>query len=189
MVSSEEEIYRSSCEELQKTMENQRKAYARINQLAVDLAKIDLLTVSAVLAGVSFSGLSLSMPLVAGLLTFAYAMWCCVHVYEPRLFPSGIGTGVVEEIDETVQNGKTVEEHYRQLMFTYGEAISHLDTVYSSVIHTFRNALWASVTAIVLFIFVAVRRLLPSYPFAFDVAVLVTVSVVVLKTKNKYERG
>lgn len=187
-MSSAEEIYRSSYEELQKTMENQRKAYARINQLAVDLAKIDLLTVSAILAGVSFSGLSLSLPFVAGLLTFAYAMWCCVHVYEPRLFPAGIGTGVVEEIDETVQNGKTVEEHYRQLMFTYSEAISHLDTVYSSVICTFRNALWASVTAIVLFMFVAVRRLLPSYPFALDLAALVTVSAVVLRTKNKYER-
>lgn len=169
-------------------MENQRKAYERVNQLAVDLAKIDLLTVSAVLAGASFSGLTLSLPLVAGLLTFVYALWCCVRIYEPQSFACGIGGGAVEEIDEAVREGTEVEEHYRQLMFSYYEAVSRLDAAHSSVKATFRNALWASVTAIVFFSFVVVRRLLPPYPLPFDVFVLVAVSVIVLRGKNKYER-
>lgn len=188
-MSSAAEIYRSSYEELRKTMESQREAYERVNQLAVDLAKIDLLTVSAVLAGISLSGLSLSLPLVAGLVAFTYAMWCCVHVYEPRSFPRGIGCDAVEEIDAAVRDGQNAEEHYRRLLFSYRDAVSHLSNAYSSVRTTFRNALWASVTAIVLFIFVAIRRLLPSYPYTFDVIVLTVISVVVLRGKNKYEWG
>lgn len=185
-MSSEEEIYRSSSEELRKTMESQQRAYERVNQLAVDLAKIDLLTVSAVLAGVSFSRLPLSLPLVAGLATFAYALWCCTRVYEPRSFTRGLSADIVEEIDKGVREGKRVENHYRQLMFSYGEAISRVDTAHSSVKAVFRNALWASVTAIVLFSFVALRQLLPPYPLSLDVVVLVLVSVTVLWGKDKY---
>lgn len=187
-MSSEEEIYRSSYEELRKTMESQRKAYERINQLAVDLAKIDLLTVSVVLAGVSFSGLSLSLPLVGGLVTFVYALWCCVRVYEPRSFTRGIGSDAVEQIDESVRDGKEVEEHYRQLMFSYREAIARVDTAHSSVRTVFRNALWASVIAIVLFSFVTLRRLLPSYPTTVDAVVLVVVVVLGFWAKDKYEQ-
>lgn len=187
-MSSEEEIYRSVAEELQRTLENQQRAYARINQLAVDLAKIDLLTVSAVLAGVSLSALSLSLPLVAGLGTFVYALWCCARVFEPRSFTAGIGVNAVPEIDESVQGGTEVEEHYRQLMFSYYEAIPHLNVAHSSVKATFRNALWASVTAIVFFSFVVVRRLTPSYPPLIDVVVVIAVSVIVLWQKDKYER-
>lgn len=187
-MSSEEDIYRSSYEELRKTMESQRKAYERINRLAVDLAKIDLLTVSAVLAGVSFSGLSLSLPLVAGLLTFVYAMWCCVRVYEPRSFTRGIGADAVERIDKSVRDGKEVEEHYRQLMFSYREAISRVDAAHSSVKTVFRNALWASATSIVLFSFVTIRRLLPSYPISVDAVALVAVVILVRWAKDKYEQ-
>lgn len=187
-MSSEEAIYRSSYEELRQTMENQREAYERINQLAVDLAKIDLLTVSAVLAGVSLSGLSLSLPLIAGLLTFVYALWCCIRVYEPRSFPRGIGADAVTEIDEFAKDGRRTEEHYRQLMFAYGEAISHVSASYSSVRTKFRRALWASIAAIILFNLVAVRRLLPTYPASFDVLLVSTVSVVVLWAKGKYEK-
>jgi fatty acid desaturase len=187
-MSSEEEIYQSSSEVLQKTMKNQQRAYERVNQLADDLAKIDLLTVSVVLAGVSFSALSLSLPLVAGLMTFVYALWCCTRVYEPRSFTHGIGTDAVEEIGESVQEGRDVEEHYRELMFSYGNAISHLSVAYSSVRTRFRHALWASVTAIAFFSFVAIRRLLPSYPWWLDGIVLVVVSAVVLWGKDKYEQ-
>lgn len=186
-MSSEEEIYRSVAEELQRTMENQQRAYARINQLAVDLAKIDLLTVSAVLAGVSLSALSLSLPLVAGLGAFVYALWGCARVFEPRSFTGGIGTSAVPEIDESVRDGTAVEDHYRQLMFSYYEAIPHLDRAHSSVKTTFRNALWASVTAIVFFSFVVVRRLAPTYPPPVDVLVLIIVPVTVLWGKDKYE--
>lgn len=187
-MSSEEEIYRSSYEELRRTMESQRRAYARMNQLAVDLAKIDLLTVSATIAGISVSGLTFSLPLLAGLMALAYALWCCVRVYEPKLFPYGIGVDAVEEIDETVRNGKSVEEHYRRLMFSYGEAISHLTTAHSSMIDVLRNALWASVTAIILFGFVVIRRLFPSYPPSLDVVVLITVSVVTFWGKNRHRQ-
>ncbi|WP_135824367.1 hypothetical protein [Halorussus ruber] len=169
-------------------MENQREAYARINQLAVDLAKIDLLTVSAVLAGISLSKLSLSLPLVAGLVTFGYALWCCVRVYEPRSFTHGIGAEAVEEIDESARSGRNAEEHYRHLMFSYRRAILRLSTAYGAVRKTFRNALWASITALVFFGYVAVRQLLPSYPFQFDVVLLVVVSVVALWRRDKYER-
>ncbi|PSQ48005.1 hypothetical protein BRD15_06175 [Halobacteriales archaeon SW_6_65_15] len=187
-MSSEAETYKSSYEELQRTIENQQRAYARINQLAVDLAKIDLLVVSVALAEMSLSALSLSLPLVAGLVTFVYTLWCCTRVYEPRSFTRGIGSDAVEEIDESVREGREVEEHYRELMFSYGNAISHLAVAYSSVRTRFRNALWASVTAIVFFSFVAIRRLLPAYPIWLDGVVLVTVSVVVLWRKDKYEQ-
>jgi len=187
-MSSEEEIYQSVAEELRQTLENQQRAYARINQLAVDLAKIDLLTVSAVLAGVSLSALSLSLPLVAGLGTFVYALWCCTRIYEPRSFAHGIGADGVEEIDKAVRDGREVEDHYRQLMFSYSEAIAHLSTTHSSMKDTFRSALWASVTAISFFSFVLVRRLLPSYPLAVDVVVLVGVVLTVYWEKDKYER-
>lgn len=187
-MSSEEDISRSSYEELRETMENQQKAYIRINQLAVDLAKIDLLTVSAVLAGVSLSGLSPSLLLLAGLLTFVYALWCCTRVYEPRSFTHGIGSSAVEDIDESVLEGKEVEEHYRQLRFSYRNAIRQLAVAYSSVRAMFRRALWASLTAIIFFSLVVTRRLLPPYPAKFDVAVVAVVVVVVLWGKDKYEK-
>lgn len=186
-MSSEEEIYRSSYEELRQTMESQREAYERINQLAVDLAKIDLLTVSAVLAGVSVSRLSISLPLVTGLVTFVYAFWCCVRIYQPRSFPRGIGADAVSDIDEFARAGRRAEEHYRQLMFAYGEAISYVSASHSSVKTKFRHALWASIVAIVLFTVVAIRGLVPSYPLLFDVVLVSTISVVVLRAKGKYE--
>lgn len=187
-MSSEEEIYRSSYEELRKTMDNLRKAYARMNQLAVDLAKIDLLTVSAVLAGVSLSGLTLSLPLVAGLVSFGYAMWCCVRIYEPRSFARGIGADAAVQIDEAVRKGRDVEEHYRELMFSYRKAILHLTATHSSMRAVFRNGLWASLTAIVFFIFVVIRTLLPSYPPTLDAIVLVVVPAVTHWGKDKYEQ-
>lgn len=185
-MSSEEEIYRSSSEELRQTMENQREAYERINQLAVDLAKIDLLTVSAVLAGVSVSAISLSLPLVAGVLTFVYALWCCTRIYQPRSFPRGLSADAVTEIDELARNGRSAEEHYRQLMFSYGEAISHVSDGYSSVKTQFRHALWASIASIILFALVAIRELLSSYPLSLDAVLVSTVSVVVLWARGKY---
>lgn len=187
-MSSREEIYRSASEELRKTMESQRDAYARINQLAVDLAKIDLLAVSAVLAGVSFSALSLSLQLVAGLATFVYALWCCARIFEPRSFSAGIGASTVPAIDEFAREGAEPEEHYRQLMFSYYEAIPHLDAAHASVKETFREALWASVTAIVFFSLVAVRRLAPPYPFPVDVLLPLLVPSIVSLAKDKYER-
>jgi len=187
-MSSEEEIYRSVAEGLRRTMENQQRAYARINQLAVDLAKIDLLTVSAVLAGVSLSALSLSLPLLAGLTALLYALWCCTRIYEPRSFAHGIGADTVKEIDQAVRSGRDVEHHYRQLMFSYSEAISHLSATHSSLKETFRSALWASVSAISFFSFVMIRRLLPSYPPSVDVVGLVGVVAMVYWGKNKYER-
>lgn len=129
----------------------------------------------------SLSGLSISLLLVAGLLTFVYALWCCVRIYEPRSFAHGIGANAVEEIDDAVQAEREVEEHYRQLTFSYSRAISRFATAYSAVKAIFCNALWASVTAIVFFSFVAIRQLLPSYPASFD-------AVVVLRGKNKYKQ-
>lgn len=155
----------------------------------MNLAKIDLLTVSATLAGVSLSGLTISLPLCAGLLAFVYALWCCICIYEPKSFPRGIGGEVAEEIDEAVREGRKLDEHYRRLVFSYRDAISYLATAQSTVRPTFRNALWASVTAIVFFSFVVVRQLLPPYPYWFDVIVLVGVSGVVRQGKNKYEGG
>jgi len=184
-MSRKEEIYRSSYEELQRTMENQLEAYARVNQLAVDLAKIDLLVVSAILAGISISGLALSIPLVAGLLSFLYALWCCARIYEPRSFARGIGAGAVDEIDDAVQDGRDIEEHYRELMFSYKEAISYFTSAHSSVKSTFRNALWSSVTAIVFFSLVFVRNL-RTYPYSVDVVFLFVVPVVLLWGKDKY---
>lgn len=181
----EEEIYKSSYEELQRTMENQLEAYNRVNQLAVDLAKIDLLVVSAILAGISISGLALSIPLLAGLLSFLYALWCCARIYEPRSFARGVGADAVEEIDEAVQNGRTIEEHYRELMYSYEQAISYFTSAHSSVKSIFRNALWSSLTAIVFFSLVFVKKL-RAYPQYLDVVFLFAVPIVLMWGKDKY---
>lgn len=184
-MSREEEIYKSSYEELQRTMENQLDAYARINRLAVDLAKIDLLVVSAILAGISISGLALSVPLLAGLITFLYALWCCARIYEPRSFARGIGADAVDEIDEAVRNGRSIEEHYRELMFSYKEAISYFTAAHTSVKETFRSALWSSLAAIFFFALVFLRNLRP-YPHYLDIVSVFLVPIILLWGKDKY---
>lgn len=179
-------ILESTCQELSKTIENQLTAYHEINQRAVDLAKIDLLTVSVVVTGVSLSKLAVSLPLLGGLLSFLYALWSCLRIYEPRTFARGLGAESVSEIDARVESGLTVEEHYRTVMETYKMAIRLFIESHRDAKSTFRTALWSSMTAITFFAVVVVRRYLPDYPHSYDVFWLFLIPVAMLWGKDKY---
>jgi hypothetical protein len=174
MSTREEKIYGSTYEELRNTLQERLRAHRELNRRAIDLAKIDLLSVSVLVSGITFSGelRDVLLYFTAGVLALLYSLWHCVHVYRLRHFARGLAGEPADEVEAGVVSGISVATHYENLVESYRRAVvSFRDTYYEEVI----------------FVAAAVRVVLPSYPPALDVPVLFAVPVVAFWGRDKYE--
>lgn len=185
-MSDKAEIFRSTYDELQNTLENQLEAHRRINQRAVDLAKINLLALSIIFAGVSISNLSISIPLVAGFVSLTYALWSCVKVYEPTPLVRGLGHESIDEIDDFARNGGDLADHYREMMYGFKNSVEKFSDIHPSNVEALRNGIWSSIVAIMFFVIVGLKTIGPTYPTEFDYIWIFVVPIVGLWGKDKY---
>lgn len=179
-----ERIFESTYPELKFTIGNQLEAYRRVNQWSIDLAKIDLLGVSAILVGPSVTDLRITLLLVATVLSLVYALWCFIRILSPRKFNRGIGDEAVNEIDHAAYNGRSIEDHYRTVMYSYSDSVEEFTNKHDSVVEVFSNGVWASMTALLFLVIYAASLQLPNYPVAYEIPLLVIIPVIGLWGKD-----
>ncbi|WP_162224290.1 hypothetical protein [Halorussus salinus] len=181
------EIYRSGYEELQNTVENQLTEHHELNQRAIDLAKIDILAISIVVSGTSISDKINGIPIIlAGTVALLLSFGYCLQVYRPRWFTNGIGTGATEQIEQVVEQNGGRTEHYRNLMLAFRKMLDYSESSYEQEVKYFRNALWSSSAAILLFSALVPRSLLENFPNCGDYLLISLVVVPVLYGRFLY---
>lgn len=182
------EIYRSGYEELQNTVENQLTEHHELNQRAIDLAKIDILAISIIVSGTSISDKINGMSIVlAGMGALLVSLGCCLQVYRPRRFTNGIGPGATEQVKEMVEEeNKGRPEHYRNLMVSFKKMLEYSESSYNDEVKHFRNALWSSSAAILLFSALVPRSLLQNYPACGDYVIISAIVIPVLYGRFLY---
>lgn len=181
------EIYRSGYEELQNTVENQLTEHHELNQRAIDLAKINILAISIIVSGTSISDTINGISIVlAGMGALLLSLGYCLQVYRPRRFTNGIGPGATEQVKEIVEENKSKPEHYRNLMVSFKKMLKYSESSYNKEVKHFRNALWSSSAAILLFSALVPRSLLQNYPACGDYVIISSIVIPVLYGRFLY---
>lgn len=149
-MSDKEEIYRSAASEYRFTIDNQLEAHRRIKKWTVDVVKIDLLAIGAILAGISFKDFDITILFVTTVLTFLYALWAAAKVVHPSSLIRGVDHDFHSEVNEAVEeNDMKSWEHYRNLSQTYSECVKAYPENHYENKKNYLNSLWASICGII----------------------------------------
>lgn len=182
-----ERIYGSTYEELQVTFQRQLDAHQQLHQRAIDLAKVDLISISLIVSGVSLVELALPATYtVAGIVAFAYAIWCCLQSCRPRPYSRGVSGNVARELQGAVDAGIGVDDHFVGLMKAYQNAIATAEKRIEKERGHFRNGLWASIATAGYFGVATASSVLPSYPLVFDLATIGMITIAAKWGKHMY---
>jgi len=179
------DLYREAAQELQNTLENILTSHEQVNQRAIDLAKIDLLSASVIVTGISINGIGFSFVLVGGFLAFLYAIWCCAQVYQPREFNRGFGRDGGINIDRGIQSGITPEKHYRKVLYSYIESVKIAKEQAKIEKELFQKGLWSSVAAILFFAVAGVAHAIEGFPWELNFVCLFIIPIVTRWGKDK----
>jgi len=177
-------LYDKSTEELQNTLDNILSSHHEINQRAIDLVKINILSLSVIATGISFAGLDFSLTLIAGFVSFLYSIWSCVRVYHPREYNRGIGKKGAISMDNMISSESTEEEFYRNLLYAYTDAIQDAKDAYKKEKSYFLNGLWASIAAILFLSAAGTLNILGVTSFGIEYPLLFAIPVFVLWGKD-----
>lgn len=178
------ELYDKSTEELQYTLNNILDSHHEISQRAIDLVKINILSLSVIVTGVSLAGLNLSLTLLAGFVSFLYSIWSCVQVYHPREFKRGIGRKGGISMDKMISNGASGDKFHRKILYSYTDAIQKAEYAHEHEKSCFQNGLWASIAAILFFSLAGVIHVSGGILYAFEFPLLIIIPVLVLWGKD-----
>lgn len=174
--------YKTAAEALERTHEKELETLENLTQKAVDVVKVDLLSLSLLATGLSFApaGLSFSLLLVASVLSFLYAIWAAVQVFDPTRYERGIGSEGGVEIDRQIQRGVSPERYYRQILYSYVDATEGFSDRFKNERKYFRYSVCATYAG-VLFLIASTLSLVylesplwAEVPLLFAVVVLVT---------------
>lgn len=183
------ELYIEANSELNDTLDNILEAHDNLNQRAIDLVKIDILSLGVIATGVSISKIQLSFTLVAGLIAFGYSIWSATKVYHPRKFYRGIGENGAKRMDDLILDGASETEFRREVLFAYKGAIRDASKNYRTERENFLNGLWASIAAIMFFmIAVGFQIIQPPYS-SVEIPFLIIVPMFVLWGKELPEEN
>ena len=180
------ELYQNLSSGLESTIDNQLDAHQKLNQRAVDLGKINLLSASVVVAGASVSNIQPSLLAIATILTFCYALWSCFRVYHPTRLDRGINIEALREAEEMARNKKSKKEINRRIAYTYGEVIQEFNDEYRIEKDRFVTALWSSVTALMFLSTVIVIEIAEVYNISLQVLALFVVPMVGIWGRDMY---
>ncbi|WP_336358425.1 hypothetical protein [Haloarcula sp. CGMCC 1.6347] len=180
----ESDLYAKSTEELQSTLDKILESHHEISQRAIDLVKINILSLSVIVTGVSFAGLNISLTLLSGFISFLYSIWSCVQVYHPREFKRGIGKKGGISMDKMISSGSTENEFYRNLLYAYTDAIQKAEDAHEHEKSCFQNGLWASIAAILFFSVAGLIQISGGVPPEFEYPLLIIIPVVVFWGKD-----
>lgn len=179
------ELYKDSTQELRSTLENILSSHEELNQRAIDLARIDLLSASVIVTGISLNGLKFSVVLLAGFISFLYAIWCCAQIYQPREFDRGISRDGGIAIDKEIKSGITPTEHYRKLLYSYVRAVEIAREQAMIEKEIFQRGLWSSVAAILFFAVAGVIHVIDGFPWQSGLIAVVVIPIVTIWGKDK----
>jgi len=177
---SDADLYDDTVAELRNTLEHFLSSHDQLSQRAIDLAKIDLLSASVIVTGVSISGINFTLVLIGGFLSFLYSIWACAQVYKPRRFERGFGRNAAISIDKNIKSGVSPEDHYRKVLYSYVESVQEAQRQHEIEKEKFQDALWASVTAILFFAATGVGHAAGGLPFQVDLFALVSIPIVAM---------
>ncbi|MBC9986406.1 hypothetical protein E4P24_08455 [Haloferax sp. AS1] len=173
-----------STDELRNTLENILDSHHEISQRAIDLVKINILSLSVIVTGVSFAGLNVSLTLAAGFVSFLYSIWSCIQVYHPREFNRGIGRKGGIDMDKAISNGISSSEFYRKVLYSYTDAIQKAEDAHEHEKSCFQNGLWASIAAILFFSVAGMIHISGGISFELEYPLLIVIPVLVLWGKD-----
>ncbi|GGL57546.1 hypothetical protein [Halocalculus aciditolerans] len=182
-------LYKHGVGELQDTLQNILASHTQLNQRAIDLVKIDLLSASVVLTGVSLSKIHASLLLLAGFFSFGYSIWSCAKVYHPREFKRGLSENAARKIDQDIRDGMSPKTYYRRVYFSYLDPIEEGREAVEREKNDFQNGLWASITAIMFFAGVGFEQVGFRLPILVEVALLVVIPTVAFWGKDNVSGG
>lgn len=181
-MSDKEEIYRSAVNEYRFTIENQLEAHRRIKKWTVDVVRIDLLAISAILAGVSFSELDMTLLFLSSILCFLYALWAAAKVVHPSSLTRGVDHEFHNEVEKAVEQTEMKGwEHYRNLSQTYSECVKKYPNDHYKNKEDYLDSLWASICGI-LFITAYVLTVAASFtlPLSAEMPLLIIIPMIAL---------
>lgn len=182
--SHKSELYEKSVEELKCTLNNILDSHMEINQRAIDLVKINILSLSVIVAGVSFSGLNVTLTFISGFVSFLYSIWSSVQVYRPREFKRGIGRRGGISMDRTISSGIDETKFYRKLHYSYIDAIEEAKKEYKDEKKRFQNGLWASIAAILFLSFAGIIHVIGDVPSTSELPLLFIIPIIVFWGKD-----
>lgn len=148
--------YRTAVAELEKTHKEELKLHENLTQKAIDVVKVDLLSLSLLATGISVApaGFSFSLLLVASVVSFVYAIWAAVQVFDPTNYPRGIDSRGGIQIDRQIRDGIDAEGYYRRLLYSYVSATEEFDEKFDTERTYFTYAVWSTYAG-VLFLLVS----------------------------------
>lgn len=172
------ELYSSVAEEIEKTHQKQLAAHESLTEKAVDLVKLNLLSVSLVATGLSISEFSFSWLLVGGLLSSIYAVWASAQVFEPTRYPRGISAKGGSKMDQKIRDGTATTEYARTILYSYIAAVDDFRDKFEYERNYFTRSVWATFAGVSSIVVAVVEIVSLSFPIWVDYPALLLVAVV-----------
>lgn len=174
------EKYQNISEQLEKTHQKELSAHESLTQKAIDLVKVNLLSLSIIATGLSTTKkeVEFSLLLLGGVVSFLYAMWASVHVFDPTRYPRGIDYEGGIQMDKQISQGLSGQEYYREILYSYINATEDFDDKFYFERRYFTKSVWSTLVGITLLVFSALNifylkfPVWVEYPFLFVVPIL-----------------
>lgn len=177
--------YRQASNEVKSFLENVLESHEQLNHRAIDLVKIDILALSVIVTALTWFDFRIDFLVVGGSVAFMYSAWAASYVYRPRNFKRGIGRDGGVQIDKAIKNSPSNTEFYRRILYSYIDAAEESREAYEKEKEKFDMALWASIVAILFFIFSFAFMELSGLDIWFETPLLIILPLIGLWGKEK----
>ena len=173
--------YKTAAEALERTHKEELKLHENLTQKAIDIVKVDLLSVSLLATGLSFapSQVPFSLLLVASAISFLYAIWAAIQVFDPTSYPRGIDSRGGIQIDKQIQDNIGAEGYYRRLLYSYVSATEEFDERFETERRYFVRAIWSTYAGVLFATASALNVVYLKFPVWGEVPGLIVVVVLV----------
>lgn len=189
MSKDKKETYKAVCSEYRFTIENQLDAHDRLRQRNTDLAKINLLGIGTLLAGVSITDLEVTLVFLALTVSVSCSLFYSARILRHRSLTRGFGSSFHESIEEDVEeNNKERWEIYKKIGKTYSESVDSIGEEFEQIEILYQRALWASVASFVfLVVYILLFSISVDYDVGFELPLLFLIPILTLATKDMME--
>lgn len=185
---TEHEMYQNISTELETTHQKQLTAHESLTQKAIDVVKVNPLSLSLVATGLSVSDVEFSLLLVAGIFPLVYAVWASAHVFDPTEYSRGVSGRGGKEMDQKIQDGVSATEYGRTILYTYAAAIDDFQSKFRYERTYFTRSVWATFCGVVLLVAAAVNIVYLELPLWIDWPVVVCIGIVSVWGNHKSSR-
>jgi hypothetical protein len=152
------DVYESVADQVEMTFTTQLDLFKNVSSKAVDLIRLDLVIVGAIVSGFAFlSQLSLNVYLAVSLVSFLAALWFCIQAYSTTTGNFGVVVTLAH-----IEDPSDVETHYRRLITIYNEMREENTAILTRKNQQFLRGLWSSFVGIFFFVCSLLRSIVGS---------------------------